>query len=218
MTRSLLCLITFFVATSTVNADLVSFSDEFANSDGATGTVTPTDWSTNNANATFRLESGDANDGDVPLDAAGDGYAVLQGNVTANGSSFVPVAFRNIGNVTAADVGSVINLQMSYLEVEQGGSMSMGLASNGAFVTGAHASSVSTFDTNPDADQFSFTYTVTAADVGDTLSAKFEFFTTNNDRQQGLDTVNVTVTAVPEPTGIAILGLFGLAGMMRRRR
>lgn len=204
------------ISTTTTNADLVSFVDDFSNTDSAVGTTQPANWDLLTGNSTFVLESGDGNDDDE-LDETGDGYATLRGNVTDNGGNFVPMVSRDIGVVMASDIGSEVNLLMDFLEVNQGASYTGGL-----FLDGTDVASFSsdTFGGNLDSAVIDVTYTVTAADVGSTLAAKFQYFTNSDERAIGLDAVNVSVTsAVPEPSSaLLILGLAGLAGVIRNRR
>ena len=214
MRRIFLCFAMFLLSTPSVYADLVGFMDDFANTDGAPGTTTPSGWTVVSGNTTFLLESGDADDGAL-LDLVDDGYASLNGNVTANGGNFSPMVTRDFGVVMASDVGSTIDLDISYLEVSIGGNVTGGIASNGSFIASVVGS---TFGADPNNGQLGLSYTVTSADVGSTFAAKFQFFSSQDGRTIGLDTVNVNVSAVPEPSGFILFAIVGCATCMRRKR
>lgn len=214
MTRILICLAVFAFVPTVANADLVGFTDTFANASGSPGTSNPADWTIVSGNTTFLLESGDADDGAL-LDTADDGYASLNGNVTANGGNFNPTVRRDFGVVTAADVGSIIDLDISFLEVSVGANVIGGIESNGSFVA---QESGGTFGANPNNGQLAISYTVDAADVGSTLSTRFQFFSSQDARVIGLDTVDLRITAVPEPSALFIIAGVAALGCVVRRR
>ena len=64
----------------------------------------------------------------------------------------------------------------------------------------------------------SFTYTVTAADDGDTLQLRFVERGNSTARDIYVDNYSVSSAPVPEPTSTALLGLGGLALILRRRK
>ncbi len=59
-------------------------------------------------------------------------------------------------------------------------------------------------------------FTFTASTTTETLSIAFNH--TNGDSESGFDSTNFTVTPVPEPSSAALLGLGGLALILRRRK
>ncbi|MFD2160644.1 PEP-CTERM sorting domain-containing protein [Rubritalea tangerina] len=65
---------------------------------------------------------------------------------------------------------------------------------------------------------FTLNYTAQATDAGDTLQVVYRGLNVNSTaRDFSIDNVGLSVVAVPEPTTTALLGLGGVALLMRRR-
>lgn len=76
---------------------------------------------------------------------------------------------------------------------------------------------------DPTAASFAITvgddfYTSVAADVGSTVFMGITLTDDGNNVFPRIDVVSLSVTAVPEPTSLGLLGVIGLVGLTRRKR
>ena len=61
-------------------------------------------------------------------------------------------------------------------------------------------------------------FTASIAGTGDELDLEFRFSLDSGDEDLAIDNIRINGTAVPEPSSIALLGLVGLVGFVRRRK
>ncbi len=214
MNRLIVCVFVLLCTPSVSQADLTEFTDNFTNNFFA-DFVEPANWDVGFGATTFTfLRDGDSDDGDL-LDAAGDGYATLRGLVSANGGAFSPLMTREIGVVEASNVGMLIELDLSYLEVVGGANVTAGIASDGVFLS---QMSASTLGADPDSGLLTASYIVDAADIGSTLDVQFQFATSTDTQTMAIDAAIVTISVVPEPSSLVVLlGIAGIACPVRRR-
>ena len=152
------------------------------------------------------------------------GGASRNGNASLPSTDGIRDVWTNTGYTVYQTVGEVIQLGTTYtLTIDigtRGWATATGtfrLYGDAGFATaigGAESAVAVTTDNTWITDQ-SVSFTATAAEAGQLLGVSFG---TTAGTQNEWDNVRLTAVAVPEPTTTALLGLGGLALILRRRK
>jgi len=188
-------------------------TENFSNSNDPVATDVPVTGWVVSSNSTFLLESGDPEDA-LGADGLADGYASLNGDVTANGASFSPSADLSLGTLDLGDVGGTITVNLDFLEVSSGANVNAIILVGG---TNVAADNGTTFGASPNFGSMTVNYDVLPGDVGDEVFLRFNFFSSSDARIIGVDRLDVNFAPVPEPGSVILLGL-GLPLLCLRRR